>query len=312
MRPGDNGRPHSASADGSPWWPTLPIASAKPPPAAPGGLRAPGCAPPRVGGPGGRAPSGAGRHQRAEQPFQGAEEAAFRPRHQKGRSALLAGARPVQTNCWRPCPNSCLAWITSGDSTRRRKRTAGHLEWLQLADPLFQTLDIFGTRGPAAVDRNARPWPHGLPTKVSQPGCSLLVPFQDPENIGTVIRSAAAFGVTQVILLAESAHPFHPKALRASGGTPCCGCGCDRGRPWRTCRPICRWWPSPPMAGISPRPFSPAFGLLAGMEGEGLYPPHGASRRSVSPCDPSVESLNAATATAVALYEWRRRMGGSE
>ena len=43
------------------------------------------------------------------------------------------------------------------------------------------------------------------------------MPFQDPENVGTVIRSAAAFGVAQVVLLREAAHPFHPRGSRAAG-----------------------------------------------------------------------------------------------
>ncbi len=52
------------------------------------------------------------------------------------------------------------------------------------------------------------PWPEG---------CTLFVPFQDPENVGAVIRSAAAFEVARVVLLREAAHPFHPEAPRAAG-----------------------------------------------------------------------------------------------
>jgi tRNA G18 (ribose-2'-O)-methylase SpoU len=53
--------------------------------------------------------------------------------------------------------------------------------------------------------------------------------------------------------------------------------------------------------------FPPAFGLLTGMEGPGL--PERWRRSAVRiPIRAEVESLNAAAATAVALYEWRRRL----
>ena len=52
--------------------------------------------------------------------------------------------------------------------------------------------------------------------------------------------------------------------------------------------------------------FPPSFALLPGVEGPGL-PDHIAKEHRVSiPMKPGVESLNAATATAIALYEWRR------
>ena len=46
----------------------------------------------------------------------------------------------------------------------------------------------------------------------------LLDNVQDPGNVGTIIRSADAFGVDSIILTGNSADPYNPKAVRASMG----------------------------------------------------------------------------------------------
>lgn len=47
----------------------------------------------------------------------------------------------------------------------------------------------------------------------------LLESVRDPSNIGAVIRSAAAIGVDRLILSADCADIYHPRAVRASMGT---------------------------------------------------------------------------------------------
>jgi 16S rRNA (guanine(527)-N(7))-methyltransferase RsmG len=215
--------------------------------------------------------------------------------------ALVAGIKPVAETLAR-APERCDAWLSCDEPPP----TGGpsHLKWFQLAPALFNELDIFGTRSPLLLITlpDIRPWEskEGFP-----PGCSVLIPFQDPENVGAAIRSAAAFDASQVILLAESAHPFHPKALRASGGSVL-------NVPLRQGPALDKLSVDLPIIALSPEGadirqtvFPPSFGLLAGIEGPGL-PAVWRRRAAGISISPAVESLNAAAALAVALYEWKR------
>ena len=47
----------------------------------------------------------------------------------------------------------------------------------------------------------------------------VLAGVQDPGNVGTILRSAEALGATGAIALRGTAHPYSPKALRASAGS---------------------------------------------------------------------------------------------
>jgi 16S rRNA (guanine527-N7)-methyltransferase len=215
--------------------------------------------------------------------------------------ALVAGVKPVSETLAH-APERCEAWLSSDEPPPVGGPT--HLKWFRLSPALFRELDIFGTHSALLLITlpEIRPWE---PLEGFPPGCSVLIPFQNPENVGAAVRSAAAFGASQVILLAESAHPFHPKALRASGGSALRlqlrqGPALDK---LPANLPIIAL--SPGGADIRQTTFPSSFGLLAGMEGRGL--PGDWRRRAVGiPIGPAVESLNAAAAVAVALYEWKK------
>ena len=49
----------------------------------------------------------------------------------------------------------------------------------------------------------------------------LLDEIQDPGNLGTIIRSSVAFGVTTIILSNDTVDLYNPKVIRASEGMFC-------------------------------------------------------------------------------------------
>ncbi|MGD8702388.1 MAG: 16S rRNA (guanine(527)-N(7))-methyltransferase RsmG [Desulfosarcina sp.] len=202
-------------------------------------------------------------------------------------------------------PKRCRAWISRGDRQPPPSYASPALEWYQLTPDLFQALDLFGTRS-GMILYDCPPIEAWLPAVKPGHGCSVMVPFQDPENVGAVIRSAAAFEVDRIILLKESANPFHPKAVRASAGTVFS----IRLLQGPSLSDLPADLPVIALAAtgqpLARTRFPDSFCLLTGMEGPGLPAEWEATTVSI-PMAAEVESLNAAVATAIALYEWRRR-----
>lgn len=177
--------------------------------------------------------------------------------------------------------------------------------WLDLAKPLFDELDSSGSQGPLVVVRvpafaewsPSKPWPRG---------CTLFIAMQQPDNVGALVRSAAAFSVARIVLLKEAAHPFHPKAMRAAG-TALLSTTFLRGPSIKDLDAG-----SVPLLALDAggeklgaHRFEDTFGLLPGIEGPGVPAHLAVSARLAIPMREGVESLNAATAAAIALYAWR-------
>ncbi|MDR1298580.1 MAG: 16S rRNA (guanine(527)-N(7))-methyltransferase RsmG [Deltaproteobacteria bacterium] len=167
-----------------------------------------------------------------------------------------------------------------------------------LRPEIFPHLDLFGTGPPLLVVAAPVP-PMWGPDEPSE-GVRLFVPFQDPANVGAVIRSAAAFDA-EIVLLREAANPFHPKALRASGPAVY-QTKLRSGPSLAELAGIPNLWALSP-AGRSIYDFQPdgPVGLVLGLEGPGLdghFPPE---RRLTIPMRTGVESLNAAVAASVAM-----------
>lgn len=80
--------------------------------------------------------------------------------------------------------------------------------------------DLADTAHPQGVLMVA-PEPRHVLADVVRPTARLLVldGLQDPGNVGTLIRTAAAFALDGVLALDGSVDPWNPKAVRASAGT---------------------------------------------------------------------------------------------
>jgi 16S rRNA (guanine(527)-N(7))-methyltransferase RsmG len=228
----------------------------------------------------------------------------------KSGRAILAGPRPIAEVLSR-FPDRADAWITLLDGPAPPAEATPELTWLRLSKTLFQELDLAGTHAPLLLVKvpeipdwsSDSPWPSG---------CTLFLPFQDPENVGSVLRSAAAFGVSRVVLLREAAHPFHPKSARAAG-------------PTLFQVPLLRGpsiqeldsqsVPLIPLDAdgedLNAHPWPERFGLVPGVEGPGLPQNLRTLHKRRIPIAEGIESLNAATATAIALYDWRNRLSNS-
>jgi TrmH family RNA methyltransferase len=84
-----------------------------------------------------------------------------------------------------------------------------------LADALFAELAAVETpSGIMAVVAQPKP-AHALDQEID---AVLLDGVQDPGNVGSILRSAAAAGFRQILLSADCAHAWSPKTLRAAMG----------------------------------------------------------------------------------------------
>lgn len=147
------------------------------------------------------------------------------------------------------------------------------------------------------------------------PGHTLVLEsVRDPGNLGTVIRSARAFGTTNVVLSADCADIYHPRTIRAAMGTlfhqrvivtedvaGAIGLLRTRGRVYATALDA-------RATALSRLRFGENDTAVIGNEGHGLSPAAiaAADESLYIPMAPGVESLNAGVAASVVLWEFFR------
>jgi TrmH family RNA methyltransferase len=142
----------------------------------------------------------------------------------------------------------------------------------------------------------------------------VLEALQDPGNLGTLVRSAEAFGASFVMATPETVNPWNPKVVRASAGSvfrmPVVRAPLNEIRRrlsvlglrlFATVTP--RDIASPLMETYLAAPCA----VLIGNEGAGLSPEALALADAMVTIPCAIESLNAAVAGSVILYEAMRQ-----
>jgi TrmH family RNA methyltransferase len=188
------------------------------------------------------------------------------------------------------------------------------------AEPLLLPSDVFSS----AV---ATEQPQGIAALVHPPAFSMedlfagaaplilvLAGLQDPGNVGTLLRSAEAFGATGVLLLPGAANPWNPKALRASAGSAFRVPAIHATEP--EALNLFDRHRIPAIAAVArsgvavtKAPLAGPCALLIGNEGVGLSKilVSAAKHRVTISTPGNVESLNAAIAGSLLLYEASRQ-----
>jgi len=188
-----------------------------------------------------------------------------------------------------------------------------NVETLVLPDEVFASaVATEHTQGVAAL---VTPKKFGLDDVVA-PGVLLVVVMgiQDPGNLGTLLRSAEAFGASSVILAEGTVSAFNSKVIRAAAGSlfrlPCVSAT------FAEVLPVLRSHNLRVIATSShkgtPLPQADLKGgvaLLIGNEGAGVSREAltQADERVVIPHSEKVESLNAGVAASLILYEAARQ-----
>lgn len=182
----------------------------------------------------------------------------------------------------------------------------------QLTDALFAALStVESPTGVMAAVRTPRPRPAPADARLAL----LLEDIQDPGNVGTLLRSAAAAGADHVLLSPHCAFAWSPKVLRAAMGAHFAVNvveGADLLAFVSAYRGVSVALAGEAGASIYGLDLRKPTALIVGNEGAGLS---GALRdaagvRARIPIVGRMESLNAATAGSIALFEAVRQREG--
>jgi RNA methyltransferase, TrmH family len=203
----------------------------------------------------------------------------------------------------------------SAHAVRLLPQLASHVEVLLLPDEVFTSaVSTESPQGVAALVK-LRPFKfEDLLEPGSQPLLLGIAGIQDPGNLGTIIRSAEAFGARAVLLGEKTVSHFNPKTVRGSAGSlfrqPLVRVKMGDAIPLLKQQGM-RVLATSSHKGkpLQEADFTGAAMIVVGNEGAGVPPEilSLADELVNIPHSPRVESLNAGIAASILLYEAARQ-----
>jgi len=204
--------------------------------------------------------------------------------------------------------------VLAAESVRRELPPLDGVRVAILADDLVER--ISGTESSQGVIALVEPPEWKLEELFD--GCALVVVLdgvQDPGNAGAIARAAEAFGASGAIFLKGTASPFNPKTLRASAGSlfrvpflygmdAAAARGTLQVNQVRSYTAVPSRPSVPDVAGMD---LEMPCALIVGNEGRGVSAEWRGATWDVTIRTQAVESLNAAMAAGILLYEARRQ-----
>jgi RNA methyltransferase, TrmH family len=197
-----------------------------------------------------------------------------------------------------------------GEITNLLKKLAG-VEPIVVDDALFKSFSELATPTGVIVVVHT-PRPEKIPDKLEL--CLACDGIQDPGNLGSMLRSAAAAGVKHVFLSKDCVFAWSPRVIRAGQGAHFLLAIHENVELFSLIegfqgKVVATSLDAP--ASLFDTDLTGPMALLMGNEGAGLSPEllALASHPVKIPMPGGMESLNVAAATAVCLFERIRQMG---
>ena len=233
----------------------------------------------------------------------------FESGHFRKKSAWIVIDQPKVIHAWQDSSKIVQIMV---DQTDKIPKKWGGVEWMEVSHQWLSKLTNKPTHSGILVIVN-RPKKNIEQLKQAK-RVLLLDGIQDPGNMGTIIRSAVAFGVNTICVTKDCVDVFHPKSINASSGTIGSVSIFDQsdwGKWIQTSKLPCIVLS--PHANISLQSVNKheGFILISGSEGQGVQSEEIQqlpAKLVAIPMNKQCESLNVAMSVSIALYELVHRV----